>query len=690
MQINNMTIYNEAVQILREVYGEGAQFREGQYEAIEAAMTRSRTLIVQKTGWGKSLVYFICTELIRRRGGGFTLVISPLLALMENQMKMAAAMNLRCAALNSRTPDKNLTIDEIQRDRYDIVFITPETLMGEIVQDAVPGFRIGLFVVDEAHCISDWGHDFRLNYSKIGRIIQTAPSTTAVIATTATANDRVVRDLENQLGDNVYVSRGPLTRDSMHMQVLHLEKREERYAWLLDNLPKLPKPGIIYCLDTWDCDNLTQFLVENGIRAKSYHSKNEDEVNDAVLLDFENNRIDVIVATVKLGMGYDKGNVGFVIHFQKPSNIAAWYQQIGRAGRSMDDSYVFLMTGEEDDRINDYFIRSAFPGRELSEKIYQYIRSSNGVSSYDITTRINGRKATVERALDLMENEGFISLVNGRYYSTPRNYVYPEDLYRAITNERRKEMQEMHNLVETKECLSRFAVRHLDDTTATDCGKCSNCTGHDIIPGLSVSERSRDLASRFLDRNSLRVIEPRKKRYDVNTGKMCNLEYIMNRGICLSKYGKPRYGEMVKNGKYPGAGRTPRFSEELVGKSAEVLSGMISKEGIRYITFVPSVNSTLVKDFAKRLARMTGLTFLELLEKTPAEPQKNMQNGFHQCRNAFMSFSASNVRMPDKVLLVDDVVDSRWTLCVCAYKLMEKGCMSVYPFALADSSVSEE
>lgn len=693
MPINYPSIYKEAFQILKEAYGENAQFREGQYEAIEATMTKRRTLVVQKTGWGKSLVYFICTKLLRKQGRGLTFVISPLLVLMENQMKMATQIGLTCTLLNSKFngKEKQQIINQIKNNEFDMVFITPETLVSNIIQREFSSLRIGLFVVDEAHCISDWGHDFRLDYNEIGKIIQSTPFSTAVIATTATANNRVVEDLKRQLGDDVYVSRGPLTRESLHIQVLHLEKREERYAWLLDNLPKLPKPGIIYCLDTWDCDNLASFLTQNGIKAMSFHAKKEDNINNDAISAFEENRIDVIVATIKLGMGYDKADIAFVIHFQMPSSIVSWYQQIGRAGRKLKDAYVFLMTGEEDNKINEYFISSAFPPRELSQNVYTCVSNANGISIKELPLKINESRNKIKKALDFMENEGFVRKESDKYYSTAKSYIYPEKRYQTITKVRRSEVDEMHKLIETKECLSRFAVNLLDDTEATNCGKCYNCTSQDILPNLSISDESIAKSSKFLENNEQTEIKAKQKYYDLDSCKNVTLKFIMKPGICLSKYGKPHYGELVQKGKYPGEGKKAGYSEELVIKSAEILSKLIKENEIKCITFVPSLRSTIVKDFAERLAQRTELTFLELLKKEQAEQQKQMKNSFYQCCNAFKSFFAvERSPMPKKVLLIDDMVDSGWTLCACGTKLMEKGCQEVYPFALANSSNYED
>lgn len=307
---NNLEIFNKATEILRSLYGSMATFRDGQYEAIEATMTQNRTLVVQRTGWGKSLVYFICTKLMREQKRGVTMVVSPLLVLMENQIEAAETMGLQCDVLNSTTRDRRSEIlRALEQDELDLILVTPETLFSDEVQEKLKNIRIGLFVIDEAHCISDWGHDFRLEYGRLKTIIQQIPGTVPILATTATANDRVVADLQAQLGDRVFVSRGPLTRDSLYLQILNKPGKIERYAWILETLPKLPGSGIIYCLTQRDCDYLADFLKQNGIAAEAYYSrstKEGEELNCEVEERFRKNQLKVIVATIKLGMGYDK------------------------------------------------------------------------------------------------------------------------------------------------------------------------------------------------------------------------------------------------------------------------------------------------------------------------------------------------------------------------------------------------
>ncbi len=682
MQIRFPEIYEKSRLILKNVYGETAEFRKGQYEAIEATMTKKRTLVVQRTGWGKSLVYFMCTRMFREENRGFTMVISPLLVLMENQAEMARRLDIRCDVLNSTTRDRRSDIlNLLARDELDLVFITPETLFNEEVQRQLPNFNIGLFVVDEAHCISDWGHDFRLEYGKIGRIINGLPSNVAVLATTATANDRVIKDLKEQLKEEVFVSRGPLSRDSLHIQVLNLQNKADRYAWILENINKIPGTGIIYCLTQRDCDYLSDFLNNNNIPTRTYYSGSQTKEieNEVALRLFQNNEIKAIVATIKLGMGYDKGDISFIIHYQAPSNIVAYYQQIGRAGRNINDAYIFLMSGKEDEDINNYFIDTAFPTRSEAEAVIKSVENRDGSKAGEIYEDVNVRKARIDKTLSFLENEGFIRKDNRLYYRTPKSFFYDEEHYNNVTKIRRQELAQMNRLIETTECYSKFAINCLDDKTAENCGKCSNCIGKDIIENLTLSFEAKDNASRYINSRIL-DIKPRKQWPN-----RTKISFVAETGICLSKYGDPGYGQLVKEGKYS---KHQSFSDELVVKSAKVLASKFNLAGYS-ITNIPSLRSELVANFTKRLAEKLKLNYVSLLEKTDAQPQKEMENSEHQYNNAWNSFNIKDVNIPKKLILVDDIVDSGWTLTVCAYKLMDNGCETVVPFALADSSSKE-
>lgn len=686
----NPDIFVKSTAIIRSLYGPNASFRDGQYEAIEATMTQNRTLVVQRTGWGKSLVYFVCTKLMREQNRGVTMVVSPLLVLMENQIEAAEKMGLRCDVLNSTVKDRRESILlSLERNELDLVLVTPETLFSEDVQGKLKNIRIGLFVIDEAHCISDWGHDFRLDYGRLKTIIQQLPHSVPVLATTATANDRVVADLQSQLGDKVFISRGPLTRESLYIQVLNKPGKIERYAWILENLPKLPGSGIIYCLTQRDCDYLAEFLKNNGIAAAAYYSRGGDDgdaANREIEENFRTNKLKVIVATIKLGMGYDKGDIAFVIHYQMPSNIVSYYQQIGRAGRNIDKAYIFLMYGKEDEDVLNYFINTAFPTEQETERIIKYIGDHDGVRISQIYSSMNMSNTRIDKALSFLRNDGFVRKEMSTYYLTPKKFVYDREHYESVTATRRQEMERMKRLSETQECYSRYIVSSLDDKMAKDCGHCANCLGHELFPA-AVSDEFIHVAEEYINKLII-PIEPRKRWVSSNVTKATKIEYINQPGFCISKYGDAGYGELVKQGKYS---KEKRFCDELVGKSVEMLRPVVKENGITHVCSVPSLRSEIVKDFAVRIAESLKLEYVDILEKTPARQQKEMENSAHQCANAYQSFFVKeNAKAPRNVLLIDDVVDSRWTFTVCGYRLMEAGAENIYPFALADSSKRED
>ena len=689
-QPHDPRIHADASAILRSLYGENADFRQGQYEAIEATMTQNRTLVVQRTGWGKSLVYFICTKLMRQQRRGVTFVVSPLLVLMENQLEAAGKMGLRCDCLNSTTKERREEIlKDIEQDRLDLVLVTPETLFSEDIQARLKNIRIGLFVIDEAHCISDWGHDFRLEYGRLKMIIRQLPPTVPILATTATANDRVVADLHAQMGDRVYVSRGPLTRESLYIQVLNMPGKLQRYAWILATLPRLPGSGIIYCLTQRDCDYLADFLKQNGVAAEAYHARNGKEgeaLNRDIEERFRNNRLKAIVSTVKLGMGYDKGDIAFVIHYQMPQNIVSYYQQIGRAGRNISRAYIFLMYGQEDEEILNYFINTAFPTESETGRLVALLGEHDGLGIGGIRAAMNIRNARIEKALSFLINDGYVRKEKSAYYLTPKRYRYDPAHYEAVTATRRREMEQMKQLAHTEGCYSRYIVSCLDDRTAYDCGHCSNCLGRDLVPG-EPSPEAIHAAQSYLNRLVI-PIEPRKKWVQSSVTQGKRIEYINQPGLCICKYGDAGYGELVKQGKYS---RQKRFCDELVGKSVHMLRPFVQEHGITCICPVPSLRSDLVQDFARRLALSLGLEYLEALVKALARQQKEMENSAYQCANAYQSFAVKEKeKIPRRILLVDDMVDSRWTFTVCGYRLMEAGAEAVYPFALADSGNRED
>jgi ATP-dependent DNA helicase RecQ len=384
-----------------------AEFRDGQWECIEALLHKQRMLVVQRTGWGKSMVYFLATRMLRDAGEGFTLLISPLLSLMRNQIQAAERIGIRAETINSTNPDDWTAVQEkLLNDEVEVLLISPERLANNDFREDVlvpVADRVGLFVVDEAHCISDWGHDFRPDYRRIVRVLQALPPNIPVLATTATASDRVVKDVAAQLGD-LQVDRGPLIRSSLRLQNIWLPSPAARMAWMVENIPNMPGSGIVYTLTVRDADRVAQWLQQNDIEAHAYHSKIEGREDlESRLLE---NRIKVLVATVALGMGFDKPDLGFVIHFQRPGSVVHYYQQVGRAGRALDEAYGILLGGKEDKEITDYFIRTAFPPQAHIDVVIEVLNQADGGLSVPMMQKeVNLSQGAINKTLKFLAVE---------------------------------------------------------------------------------------------------------------------------------------------------------------------------------------------------------------------------------------------------------------------------------------------
>jgi ATP-dependent DNA helicase RecQ len=356
-----------AKQLLRLGTGiPGAEFRDSQEKAIRHVVeNRGRLLLVQKTGWGKSNVYFIAAKLLREGGSGPALLISPLLSLMRNQILQAERMGVRSERITSDNQENWEEIEnKIRNNEVDILLVSPERLANEHFNRGILSLiasRISLLIVDEAHCISDWGHDFRPHYRMIDRLIRNLPENLRLLGTTATANNRVTADLEEILGP-ITILRGDLNRPSLYLQTIRLPQQSERLAWLAAQLDTLPGSGIIYTLTKRDTRIVANWLKFKGHKVESYasNSENREELETSLL----KNKIKALVATTALGMGFDKPDLGFVIHYQMPGSVIAYYQQVGRAGRALKAAYGVLLSGAEEDEITDYFINTAFPTRE--------------------------------------------------------------------------------------------------------------------------------------------------------------------------------------------------------------------------------------------------------------------------------------------------------------------------------------
>ena len=674
---------------LRAMLGADAEFREGQREAIEAVIDDgSRALVVQRTGWGKSLVYWIATRVRRDQGHGPALIVSPLLALMRNQIAMAARLGLEAATINSGNVGEWKEIEErLGRDEIDVLLISPERLANEgFTSRVLPSIQrtIGLLVIDEAHCISDWGHDFRPDYRRISRLLPLLGPTVPVLATTATANDRVVADVADQLGDEVAIIRGPLARDTLRLDAIELRHGAERLAWLAENLPKLPGSGIVYCLTVADTERVATFLQRRGIDARAYsgpmNQPDREALEDALI----GNEMKALVATVALGMGFDKPDLGFVVHFQRPSSAIAYYQQVGRAGRAVERAYGVLLAGREDDEIADYFLRTAFPPAARMRELLATLEATESATLGTLQKAVNLSRNQLDQALKLLEIDGAVTKVGGRYHRTELPWEPDEERIARVIATRRREQQEMRDYVSHAGCRMEFLVRLLDDPAAAPCGRCANDVGRGLP--RDVSKEIVLEAIEFL-RGSLRTIEPRKRWIESESGAGV-IARPNEEGIALSVLGDAGWGRDIAHGRRHGGA----YSDALLTASVRAIRDQWRPEPApEWVTAIPSSGrSASVVDFAQSVAAQLDLPYVGCLAAAEdAPPQNGMQNSVLQLENARakLSLDAAAVR-PGAVLLVDDVVDSRWTMTVAGSLVREAGSGPVHPFALADASRS--
>ncbi|WP_395087742.1 RecQ family ATP-dependent DNA helicase [Ilumatobacter sp.] len=674
-------MHDPMLEALRSLTGRpDADFRPDQRAAIEALVERrDRVLVVQRTGWGKSAVYFLATHLLRQQQFGPTLLISPLLALMRNQIDAAERLGLRCMTVNSSSAT---TVDELsarlEADDVDLVLVSPERLANpDFAGKAMPilGRRPGLVVIDEVHCISDWGHDFRPDYRRIGRLIANfGDGNVPVLGCTATANSRVVEDVAQQLGASITTYRGQLGRDGLALSAVRLPRQAERLAWLAEHLAELPGSGIIYCLTIRDVENVTSWLRRQGHDVAGYTGATISDDREEMERRLQANDLKALVATSALGMGYDKPDLGFVVHFQMPGSPVAYYQQVGRAGRALEHSQALLLCGKEDVNIQDYFIDAAFPDPQDVDAVLAILDEAAGpVSLRDIATNVDVKWTQIELVLKQLDVEGVVRRVKGQSYErTLAPWIYPHERVAGVTDARRWEQQLMFDYADTSGCRMRFLTDLLDDDMAGGCGICDNCRGEMLQPSTS-STLIAD-AEAFL-RNRPLMIEPRKQSIPISERNQ--------QGRTLAHWGDSGWGPMVQQGRRDG-----HFADELVDAMAEMITEWAPSPAPEWVAAVPSDRTTsLVPGFAARVAARLGLVFVPLLERAAERPpQVEMQNSPHQSANVVGAFTLGEPPMPGPVLLIDDLVDSGWTLTETGRLLSRSGSGPVYPLVLAIST----
>ncbi|GAA3590216.1 RecQ family ATP-dependent DNA helicase [Klugiella xanthotipulae] len=694
--------------ILRTLVGrEDAEFHVGQLEAIETLVDdRRRALVVQRTGWGKSAVYFVATLLLRQRGAGPTILVSPLLALMRDQVAAAARAGVRAVAINSANVHEwDDVLRAIAADEVDVLLVSPERLNNPAFRDEhLPALlsRAGMLVVDEAHCISDWGHDFRPDYRRLRDLIAQMPEGVPVLATTATANSRVVTDVAEQVGMNVHghpvevvTVRGPLARASLRLGVLPLPDTRTRLAWLLSHLNDLPGSGIIYTLTVSAADDTARLLRDAGHAVRSYTGQTDTEERERSEEMLTRNEVKALVATSALGMGFDKPDLGFVVHLGAPSSPVAYYQQVGRAGRATDNAEVLLLPGPEDEAIWRYFATASMPSADNARAVLDTLRASDGpLSTPALESRVNLRRTPLELLLKVLDVDGAVTRVRGGWLATGEPWEYDEERYTRIAAERRIEQNAMLAYESTADCRMEFLQRALDDDTAAPCGRCDNCSGPWYPTDLLAAAHTE--ATTALDRVGV-LLEPRAQwptgaaRLGVEVRGNIPPAQRLAPGRALARLTDLGWGGTLRELFAPGQPDAPA-SQALLGGCVRALADWGWAERPAAVVSVPSRSRPqLIDSVARGLASAGRLPYLGTLDHAGGGPSGAPGgNSAYRLAGVWNRFTvgsaladALDAYAGQPVLLVDDQADSRWTLTVAGRVLHAAGVATVLPFVLA-------
>jgi ATP-dependent DNA helicase RecQ len=678
---------NEILKALKACLGPDAKPRQGQLEAIDSIVNkRERVLVVQKTGWGKSIVYFVATKLLRELGSGPTLVVSPLIALMRNQEIYGKRLGVEVRQITSENFDDHEEIfNELLNNEIDLLLISPERLSNESFLEAAEIIfqEAGLLVIDEAHCISDWGHDFRPDYRRLANVVKQLPPRVPVLATTATANNRVIDDIREQLGDDIELKRGTLERDSLSLNVYtEIQTYAQKLALVYQAIKDSKGTGIVYSLTVQDTEIIATWLISQGIDAKAYSGQSEKETRIAIEDALLKNKVKVVVATSALGMGFDKPDLSFVIHFHTPPSPAAYYQQVGRAGRNLKDSLGLLMFSESDTDIWDYFDRgSIFETSEINS-VLEFLKENASKGSLrigEVEKNVNIAKSRLDKLVKKLEVEGHLFKENNAYSLTPKKWVERFQDIDEIVSRKKIEHTHMMEYLNTKSCRMKVLRGFLDDKTTINCNKCDNCLD---ISKFDIDSKIVEKANAFLFKKSF-PINPRLKWFENNISRSIPRNLLLEKGLSRSLMSS-NLGRALRSAK----NSNEEFPEHFLLTMCELLKKFPVHDKPKYIAYIPSLktNRNQVKHFVYKLGKELGLTVLDNVVKTQQNDlQKLQKNSWHQSKNVENAFKIVGDVPHEPIYLFDDIVDSRWTMTHVGALLRKHGATKVFPIALVVS-----
>jgi ATP-dependent DNA helicase RecQ len=688
-------IRERAEACLRSLAGEHARLRDDQWVAIHALVVgQRRALVVQRTGWGKSAVYFVATALLRERGAGPTVIVSPLLALMRNQIAAAERAGIHAATINSANTDEwERVYDDVQNGAIDVLLVSPERLNNPDFRDQVlPKLAAGagLVVVDEAHCISDWGHDFRPDYRRLRTLFAELPPGVPVLATTATANARVTRDVADQLTSGhehePLVLRGPLERESLRLSVVRLRAAEQRLAWLAEQLGELPGSGIIYTLTVAAAHEIAAFLRDRGYAVAAYSGQTDQAERLQAEQDLLDNKVKALIATSALGMGFDKADLGFIVHVGAPQSPVAYYQQIGRAGRGVERAEVILLPGSEDRDIWAYFASLAFPSEQVVRLALRVLEDEGTLSTAALETRVDLGRSRLEMMLKVLDVDGAVRRVKGGWTATGEPWSYDRERYERVAAERSREQRAMLDYLGTDVCRMEFLRRELDDPKAAPCGRCDNCTGRHRSAEVSDAgaSQARDRLRRPGVEVTPRRMWPTGMKAEGISGRIpATLQ--AEPGRALGRLTDLGWGNRLRGMLADGASDEP-VPGEVFDAVVKVLSAWDwSERPAAVVAMASASRPEMIADLARRIASIGRLAYLGELAYADGGPGPRRHNSAQRVRTLWKALTVPDAvrSLPGPVLLVDDRVETGWTITVAAKLLREAGVPGVLPLVLA-------
>jgi ATP-dependent DNA helicase RecQ len=691
-----MATREQAQALLEQLAGPTAVLRDDQWTAIEALVVhRRQALVVQRTGWGKSAVYFIAAKLLRGAGLGPTVIVSPLLALMRNQVAAAERAGVRAATINSgNVTEWDAIHQQVADGALDVLLVSPERLNNPDFRDNVlPHLAAdaGLVVVDEAHCVSDWGHDFRPDYRRIRTLIAELGSDTPVLATTATANDRVVGDVAAQLGvggRDTLVLRGGLDRESLRLSVVKAGNPAQRAAWIAAQLDSLPGSGIIYTLTVAQAHDVAALLAEQGHKVAAYTGSTDTTEREQLEADLLGNRVKALVATSALGMGFDKPDLGFVVHLGAPSSPIAYYQQVGRAGRATDSAEVILLPGTEDQDVWRYFASVAFPSEALVRNVLAALDTERPQSTPALETQVDLNRSRLEMVLKVLDVDGAVRRVKGGWIATGAPWTYDEQRYRALDEARRREQQAMLEYQDTDGCRMVFLRAQLDDPELAPgerCGRCDNCTG--VRRPAAVDQTLLSDTAQRLRRPGVEIAPRRQWPSGLATLGVQLSGRITDGaapGRAIGRLTDLGWGARLRRLLAEPDAEVP---DEIVQAAVQVLKAWTwEARPVAVMALDSHTHPLLIRSTARRLAQLGRLADLGTLRYRPDHRPVTAANSAYRVAALQDAWEVPTLDVEGPVLLVDDMTDTGWTLTMVARQLRSAGAPAVLPFTLAATS----